>query len=67
MRQPSWPPFLRKSPCFSYQVWSLDSKHTTCMLQGRILQAARRFVQHFYAESAGFRQVLLLAADSRAR
>ncbi|HHT8842920.1 TPA: acyltransferase family protein, partial [Burkholderia cenocepacia] len=26
MRQPSWPPFLRKSPCFSYQVWSLDTR-----------------------------------------
>ncbi|UVT03382.1 hypothetical protein EFP20_18340 [Burkholderia glumae] len=45
----------------------MDAKHTTCMLQGRILQAARRFVLHFCARYAGFRQVLLLGADCRAR
>nr|WP_162498989.1 MULTISPECIES: hypothetical protein [Burkholderia] len=39
------------------------TKRATCELQRRILQAPRRFVQHFYALSAGFPQVLLRAAD----
>ncbi|WP_244362266.1 acyltransferase family protein [Burkholderia pseudomallei] len=39
------------------------TKRATCELQRRILQAPRRFVQHFYALSGGFPQVLLRAAD----
>ncbi|WP_162487813.1 MULTISPECIES: hypothetical protein [Burkholderia] len=39
------------------------TKRTMCALQGRILQARRRFVEYFCAFSAGFLQVLLLAAD----
>jgi len=40
------------------------AKRATRALQGRILQAQRRFVQHFYAEYTGFQQVLLHVADS---
>jgi hypothetical protein len=39
-------------------------KRATRAPQGRILQAQRRFVQHFYAEYTGFQQVLLHAAAS---
>ncbi|CAN0627129.1 membrane protein of unknown function [Burkholderia multivorans] len=40
------------------------AKRATRALQGRILQALRRFVQYFYAEYTGFQQVLLHAAHS---